>query len=449
MTRQSDLRTYLRSLDVAVLADLLCAQAERDPDFGRRLLARAEGSENGELAQASDLLDDAAPAAESVQVASVLDTLQRLLDAGTQADVAPLARRAVDKITTALGEVDEPSGAAAEQLERAVSLYARACAAHPPRPGQLAEWLLRLAFERPGWPDIPLTPFAEALGDRGLARVRSTVDGILAEPDADAVRARTAQRLGQEHAEVTGDVDTVVRMLSDQLPRLDVSLKIVRVLRAAGRHSEAIAYAAKALSNGNGGRRGPLVAALERARRAQEPGPQPEPAPEPEPEPEPQPEPEPAPVAQSEPEPEVQPEPEPEVQPEPEPEVQPEPEPEVQPEPEPEPEPDEPKPSEAVDALLTGDRGDEAWKLAGEHPPAVVIPVYRRHVEDLIGQKDAQHYARAAVHLRRLRTLHKRAGTAEEFGAYLGELVETHRRKTRLIEEIRKARIALPKAVRQ
>ncbi|PXY34911.1 hypothetical protein BAY59_05360 [Prauserella coralliicola] len=388
MRSQSDLRAYLRSLDALVLADLLCEQAERDPELARRLLARAQATENGELAQVSDLLDDAAPAAESVQVASVLDTLQRLLDGGTQADVAPLARRAVDKIITALGDLDEPSGAAADQLDRAVSLYARACEAHPPPPEELAEWILRLAFDRPGWPDIALTPFAKPLGDKGLAHVKSTVDEVLAEPVADesAGRRRTAQRLNQEHAEVTGDVDTVVRMLSEQLPRLDVSLKIVRVLRAAGRHTEAIAHAAKALGNENGSRiRGPLVAALERAQRV--------PAPEPGPESEP----------------------------------------------------------DAVDvaALLAEDRDDEAWKVAAGRAPAEVAPAYRDHVEQLIAQKDAQAYARAAVQLRRLRTLHKRAGTSEEFGSYLAGLVETHRRKTRLIEEIRKARIALPKAVRQ
>ncbi|MFF5989756.1 hypothetical protein [Prauserella flavalba] len=402
MRSHSDLRAYLRSLDALVLADLLCEQAERDPELARRLLARAHPAENGELAQVSDLLDDAPPAAESVQVASVLDTLQRLLDGGTQADVAPLARRAVEKITTALGEVDEPSGAAADQLDRAVSLYARACEAHPPRPDELADWILRLAFERPGWPDVSLTPFAKPLGEKGLAHVKSTVEQVLAEPVADetAGRRRTAQRLNQEHAEVTGDVDTVVRMLSEQLPRLDVSLKIVRVLRAAGRHTEAIAHAAKALGNENGGRiRGPLVAALERAQRA--------PAPAPALVPESQPEPEPGPESESEPE------------------------------------------SVDVAALLAEDRGDEAWKTAAGREPAEVIPAYRDHVEQLIARKDAQSYARAAGQLRRLRTLHKRAGTADEFGSYLAELAETHRRKTRLIEEIRKARIALPKAVKQ
>ncbi|MEU6641368.1 hypothetical protein ABZ863_02345 [Saccharomonospora sp. NPDC046836] len=373
MTRQSDLRAFLRSFDPETLADLVCDEAERDPDLRRRLLARVDG---GELAEVSDLLDDTAPAAESVQLASVLDTLQRLLDGGTQADVAPLARRAIDRLTTALGAETEPGGVPIDQLDRAVSLYARASVAHPPPPRELAEWFLRMAFGAQGWPDISLTDFAPALGEPGIQQVKSTVDDVLGEPESadTAARRRTAQRLNQEIAEVTGDVDTVVRILSEQLPRLDVSLKIVRVLRAAGRHAEAIAHAAQALGNDGGARRGPLVDALEQARSA--------------------------------------------------------------------------RPADAVRALLADDRGDEAWKAAAELPATELIAVYRAHVEELIGHKGAQQYVRAAAQLRRLRTLHKRAGATEEFAVYLAELVETHRRKTRLLEEIRKARIALPKAVR-
>jgi hypothetical protein len=41
--------------------------------------------------------------------------------------------------------------------------------------------------------------------------------------------------------------------------------------------------------------------------------------------------------------------------------------------------------------------------------------------------------------------LHRKAGTAQELADYLAELVRVHKRKARLIGEIRRARIALPK----
>ncbi|WP_026452994.1 hypothetical protein, partial [Saccharomonospora iraqiensis] len=283
MNTRSDLRAYLRTLDTETLVDLLCAQAERDPELRGRLDARqvpghgdpaGRGGVGAGLAEVSDLLDDAAEAADtahSIRVSSVLDTLERLLDAGTSADVGPLARRVVD---TLLGARDADGPGVDDLLPRAVRLYARACAAHPPPAATLAGWFTTVAFDRPGWPDIDLAEFAEPLGDEGIRHVRATVDRVLCERGVDASdpRRQTARRLRLEIAEACGDVDTVVRLLSERLPRVDVSLKIVRVLRAAGRHTEAIAHAAAALRNAgheDGDRRGSMVEALERLRAHQ------------------------------------------------------------------------------------------------------------------------------------------------------------------------------------
>jgi hypothetical protein len=119
---------------------------------------------------------------------------------------------------------------------------------------------------------------------------------------------------------------------------------------------------------------------------------------------------------------------------------------------------------ELVRVLLEDGRPDEAWRAcvrfgasaelklelaeqrAAEHP-AETIPVFREHVDELIERKDPHAYQEAARRLKLLRTLHKRAETPDEFTAYLAALVENHRRKTRLITEIRAARIAMPKPV--
>jgi hypothetical protein len=385
---RADLRAFLRTLDTETLADLVCEQADRDPDLRRRLVERAVTAGFDIGSSDADTSVDGADTADSaqtdtVQLDSVLDTVQRLLDAGTSADVAPLAKRTVERIVAAVGRNDGLPAGLADQLDRAVSLYARACAAHPPPPRELAEWLTRLAFECPGWPEPCLADFADALGTEGCAHVRTIVEAALADTGVDGDRrTRVARALRLELAEITGDVDTVVSLLSEQLPRLDVSLRIVRVLRAAGRHAEAIAHAAKALGNatgtvGNqGDGRGPVVEALERVRTQQPP------------------------VDISD-----------------------------------------------VERLLRQDRCDEAWKATARHEPSDVIPLYREHVERLIDSRNTRLYECAAGQLRRLRMLYRRAGASQEFTAYLTELLGRHRRKTRLLDEIRKARIALPRTV--
>ncbi|MFD5243386.1 hypothetical protein ACFWIW_02525 [Amycolatopsis sp. NPDC058340] len=433
MSSPTDLRPYLRTLDAETLADLLHAQAERDPVLRQALESRfaAQGSD---VAEAHRLLDTAVLAGNveyAAKVGSVLDTLQRLLDAGSRADLAPLARRTVDDISEMLEQIDDTSGEVADRLDRAVELYARACVAHPPDPESLAAWILEVEFDGPGWPAIELADFASALGETGIARIQSTVDKVLAEQPSGAKR-ETAERLREELAEVSGDVDALVAILAAKPPRVDVSLKIVRVLRAAGRHSEAIAHAARALTHDKkeetpppekdpvsrkdfdenpaaatylalreesleagcwvAQRKTALARLRELAAGSTEAA------------------------------------------------------------------------DELVRALLGEDRADEAWRAAVRFEaslpvrvgladarsvahPAETIPVYREHVEELITRKDPNSYREAARQLRKLRTVHKKAGMAEEFSSYLGTLVEIHKRKTRLIAEVKAARIAIPKTV--
>lgn len=351
--RVEDLRAYLHSLDVETLAGLLHEQAERDPGLATRLRLRAGAAGDG------------TGGGEAAKIGAVLDTLQRMLDARSQADLAPLARRTVDRITAALERAEDPSGEITAGLHRAIKLYARACAAHPDQPERLADWILGVEFDRPG--RIELADFAEALGKPGLARIRSTVDSVLAEPAGDGVRRRTAERLNEQLAEISGDIDALLEILSERLPPLEVGFRIVRVLRTAGRTTEAIAHAAKALARGSGPDRGPAVDAL----------------------------------------------------------------------------------AETFEETLRQECALPVRLDLAEPPqtddPAEEIAACRQRIEELIERRDSDHYRQAAQRLRKLRTLYRAAGRTPEFADYLAELVRTHRRKTRLLTEIRNARIALPR----
>src|SRR5437764_1546180 len=184
VTSPPDLRPYLRTLDVETLADLVQAQAERDPELRHSLELRV-ATHSGDVASAHRLLDTAVTDGNveyTAKIGAVLDTLQRMLDAGSRADLAPLARRTVDDISEVLEQSGDHVGDLGDRLDRAVELYARACAARPPDPEKLADWILEVEFDGPGRPVIDLAEFATALGEPGLKRIKSPVD--------DALRAR-------------------------------------------------------------------------------------------------------------------------------------------------------------------------------------------------------------------------------------------------------------------
>lgn len=446
-----DLRAYLRSLDVETLADLLHEQAERDPELASRLRLRASAARD-ELGEVRGLprQSDGGGDSEATKIAAVLDTLQRMLDAGSQADLAPLARRTADRILAVAARADDPSGALTATLDRAVKLYARACAAHPQQPEQLADWILGVELDHPGRARVELADFAEALGKPGLDRIKTTVDSVLAaagkgQPES-ALRRRGAERLREQLAEVSGDVDALLEILSKRLPPLDVSLRIVRMLRAAGRTSEAIAYAAKALAQCSGparagvvdelaetfeetGRRGEVLAlrraefertplrstylALRAAAREVQRWDAERAA---------------ALRLLTE-----------------------------------RAETDPAAADELVRVLLAEDQPAQAWQAALRYEcslpvklelaeltendyPADAIAVYQQQVAALIDRKDPHHYRQAAQRLRKLRALYRAAGRTKEFATYLAELVATHRRKGRLMAELRNARLAVPRA---
>ncbi|MFE3174598.1 hypothetical protein ACFXPA_07625 [Amycolatopsis sp. NPDC059090] len=303
------------------------------------------------------------PVEYTAKIGAVLDTVRRLLDSGSRADLAPLARRAVDDIVGMLEQHGDLAADLEERLDQAVALYARACAARPPEPGQLADWVLEAAFSGRA---VAVADFAAALGEGGLARMKSIVDEVLRVKQPE--KAEIAQRLQEEIAEASGDVDGLVAILAAKPPRVDVSLKIVRVLRAAGRHGEAIAYAARVLTPQRAGTR--LRAENPRAEKP---------------------------------------------------------------------------PTEKPQRAEKQQRKETPQQAEAPHKEEHSIPEYRERIEQLIAQKEAGAYREAAQCLKKLRTLHKQAGTAEEFTGYVAELVNVHRRKTRLLAEIRSARIALPK----
>ncbi|MGH2968961.1 MAG: hypothetical protein ACRDK0_07840 [Solirubrobacteraceae bacterium] len=95
---------------------------------------------------------------------------------------------------------------------------------------------------------------------------------------------------------------------------------------------------------------------------------------------------------------------------------------------------------------------DGAWNAAGEggctpqlwleladrrreHHPEDALPVYRRHVEDVIAHKDKRAYQQAVELINEtIRALFSECGRAEDFAAYLDEIRATHKPKRNLMK---------------
>ncbi len=249
----ADLETYLRSLDQRELVELLLEQAKRDPGLYRQLVLRAGSSGAPQVAVLRRQLDSAlrvrgfVDAGYATRAKDVVDTVRDLVDAGHAAEARPLARHAVELLAEAMGAVDDPAGAVSGVARRAVKLYARACAAARPNPAKLASWLFRLRLNWPTWPTIDIGDFAEPLGETGMAAYRTLLDEAWHALDDDADHT-VLRGMREQLAKTSGDVDTMVDVLSDDLPAVRAYREIVSVLRHAGRLDEAIRWAERGVA---------------------------------------------------------------------------------------------------------------------------------------------------------------------------------------------------------
>jgi hypothetical protein len=171
-------------------------------------------------------------------------------DAGDARAAAPVLRKAVDRVTHTLMYMDDSSGIVGADLRELMRLYAAACAVAPPKPATLAAWLVTLACDGPGWPEVVLRDFAPALGERGLAELATLVDRRAAAADPGTWgQAFPVRDLREQLAEVSGDVDRHVRVLAEHLESVDQYLRIVCALRDAGRPAEAVDWARRGLAD--------------------------------------------------------------------------------------------------------------------------------------------------------------------------------------------------------
>ncbi|TDV46315.1 SWIM zinc finger family protein [Actinophytocola oryzae] len=240
--READLETYLQTLDQQELVGLLLEQARRDATLYRQLMLRAGTTGTPQVAVLRRHLEEALKVKAFVdadyvaRAKDVLDTVQALVDAGHAAEARPLARHAVELLASAMGAVDDPVGAVSGICRRAVKLYAKACAEAKPNPVKLASWLFKLRLAWTTWPTVDISDFTSALAESGIAEYRR----LLTESEADPA---TLRLMREQLARCTGDADTMIEALAEDLPSPKAYRAIVITLREANRMDEAIDWA--------------------------------------------------------------------------------------------------------------------------------------------------------------------------------------------------------------
>ena len=265
-----DLRAYLMGLDRDALVTFILDHAAEDDLFDARLRMSAARATAGppsiavfrhainEAFEVDDYIDYRHMYDYVSTIDSTIDSLQQLLDDGHPEAVIALTEHALDRAEDAVGYVDDSDGGMSIIADRLQELHLEACLAARPDPVVLANTLF--GRERHSG-DLEVfygavATYSDVLGPAGVAEYQR-----LAQQEWDELRplesgdeGRYSSRrfritkMMESLAELTGDVDAVVEVLTRDQSSPYQFVRITERYRDAGRHEDALAWAEKGLA---------------------------------------------------------------------------------------------------------------------------------------------------------------------------------------------------------
>lgn len=261
-----NIRRHLSSMGKSALVDLIMARMEVDDDLFNRLSLAARRDKAGDFSSSFRIaVDHATKSDDFVDYHSMRafsreleDLVHQLLDeiSSRPGECIGLAEYFLSGIERKLHSVDDSSGFMRPIIEHLEELHHAACVAAKPEPVALAQRL----FERnlnSEW-DIffhAVRTHADVMGRDGLAEFRRLAEREWAkapkkEPGAKSSFSDGAFRITsimETLAEVSGDTEELVAVMSRDLSSPYCFLKIAEVYQKAGHREKALEWAERGL----------------------------------------------------------------------------------------------------------------------------------------------------------------------------------------------------------
>ena len=260
-----EIRTFLMARDKGALAELVLEHSEWDAEFRDRLvLMTAErGGKQPDLAAFRAAIDKAIRHRGFVDynrmpayargIEAVIDSLEALLSRGHAKAVRELVERALQRLESAMNDMDDSDGFMGGILGRLQQLHLSACQLEKPNPLTMAKFLFEWEV-RSGWEMFlgAAETYADVLGESGLAEYRKLAETkwarvpLLAPGEKDPEQYRSRWRIThimETLEKQTGDVDALVAIKSRDLSHAFSFLEIAKIYKAAGNHEAAMQWA--------------------------------------------------------------------------------------------------------------------------------------------------------------------------------------------------------------
>ena len=264
-----DIRAYLMRQDKARLTELVLEHCQRDPEFRDRLvlMTAAKDGKKPDLGAFRAAIDKAIRHRNFVDyrampeyargIENVIDSIEALLKRGHARAVRELVERALQRMESAMNEMDDSDGYMSGILERWQELHLAACQVEKPDPEALAKFLFGWEINS-GW-DVFLgaaETYAGVLGTTGLAMYRKLAEARWTkvpplapgekhpEPYRDRWRIR---HIMETLAKESGDIEALVAVKSRDLSQAFDFLQIAEIYKEAGNDDAAMEWAERGM----------------------------------------------------------------------------------------------------------------------------------------------------------------------------------------------------------
>ena len=266
-----DVREHLMSWRTSALVDLIIAQAGEDDRLCDTLKMQVAARRAG----GPDLATFRAALTEAFSVdfdepwqgtrdwshgaGRIIDSIGELLDQGHARPVIDLCEEALELLDSAWGTIDDSDGDLGSLAERIGDLHLDACQAADIDQAELGRRLVDLELgtrEHEAF-YAAIDRYELVLGEAGLAAYREAIEERWAKVQPLAPGESDPERYGRRFrlthmmervVELSGDVDQLVAVMARDLSAGHDFLRIAEVLRGAGRHEEAMAWAERGLA---------------------------------------------------------------------------------------------------------------------------------------------------------------------------------------------------------
>lgn len=265
-----DIRKWLEAQGQKMILDMLMAQVLSDDRLHQELVLKIakENARGIDLAtyrtaisNACDIdgyLDYGEVYEYSEEVSDVVDSIERLFKEGFFGETITLGEYALERLGSAMEQVDDSDGYLGGEVERLLELHLNACIKGKPEPEALAERLLRYELAWGGY-DLfygAVNTCRDVLGKQGITEYRRLVEqkwqAIPAKSPGGKDSGHDSKHYGitrimESLAKAEGDVDALIAIKKRDLGASWNYLTIAEICLNAKRHDEALDWAEKGL----------------------------------------------------------------------------------------------------------------------------------------------------------------------------------------------------------